>query len=60
MRYTTENAKAAAWWTLFGTMLSLASAVVGALVGSGPTFRLMTLPVGGAVGYERREYVSQR
>jgi hypothetical protein len=56
-----DNAMAAAWWTLLGTVLSLAAAIAGALVGSGPSFRLLTLPAGGvAVGYERREYVNQR
>ncbi len=56
-----DNAMAAAWWTLFGTMLSLVAAVAGALVGSGPSFRLLAVPIGGAaVGYERREYADQR
>lgn len=55
-----DTAKAAAWWTLLGTLMSLAAAVFGALVGSGPSFRLLTVPVGGAAGYERREYANQR
>jgi hypothetical protein len=29
------------WWTLAGTLLSLASAIAGALLGAGPTFALL-------------------
>jgi hypothetical protein len=33
----------ASWWTLFGIMLSMVSAIVGALVGAGPTVRSLVL-----------------
>jgi len=39
-----DQATAISWWTLFGTLLSIAAAVGGALVGSGPTFRLLRVP----------------
>jgi hypothetical protein len=38
-----RNATAAAWWTLTGIILSLAAAVVGGLVGAGPTLVLTSL-----------------
>jgi hypothetical protein len=38
-----EYATQATWWTLLGTLLSMAAAVVGALVGAGPTFRLLAV-----------------
>jgi hypothetical protein len=36
-----ERVATASWWTLFGVLLSMASAIGGALVGAGPTFRLL-------------------
>lgn len=41
------------WWTLAGTVLSLGSAIVGALVGAGPNFMLLREPAG--AGYIVRE-----
>jgi hypothetical protein len=35
----------ATWWTLATTLLSVAAAVAGALVGAGPTFRLLPIHV---------------
>ena len=32
----------ASWWALVGTILSMAAAIGGALVGAGPRFRLLT------------------
>jgi hypothetical protein len=40
-----EAATQATWWTLLGTLLSMAAAVGGALVGTGPTFRILALGV---------------
>ena len=40
-----EAATQASWWTLLGTLLSMAAAVSGALVGAGPTFRLRAIGV---------------
>jgi hypothetical protein len=37
-----ENAAAAAWITLAGTLLAMGSAIGGALFGSGPRFRFLT------------------
>ena len=37
-----EHGANAAWYTLVGTLLSMVAAVVGALFGAGPTFRLLT------------------
>jgi hypothetical protein len=55
---TRENVKTASWWTLFGVLLSMAAALVGALVGAGPTFRLMAVRgFGAATITERRETV---
>jgi hypothetical protein len=42
---TQEAATHATWWTLAGTVLSMIAAVAGALVGAGPTFRLLPLHV---------------
>jgi hypothetical protein len=55
---TRENVKTASWWTLFGVLLSMAAAMVGALVGAGPTFRLLAVRgYGAATITERRETV---
>lgn len=50
-----ENQQAAAeaatrvtWWAFAGTLLSMIAAAAGALVGAGPTFRLLAVPVGHA------------
>lgn len=40
-----DRATEATWWTLLGTVLSMAAAVAGALVGAGPTFRVLGVPV---------------
>ena len=40
-RAAAETSAHVAWWTLLGTLLSMAAAVGGALVGAGPTFRLV-------------------
>jgi hypothetical protein len=52
-----DTARNAAWYTVVGTMLSMAAAVVGALVGSGPTLRLMpaTMMRGSRVAFESRQ-----
>jgi hypothetical protein len=39
-----DTAEKVTWWTLIGTLLAIASAVGGALVGAGPTFRLVRVP----------------
>jgi hypothetical protein len=39
-----DYATAATWYTLLGTILSMAAAVIGALVGAGPSFRLLAVP----------------
>jgi hypothetical protein len=44
-RAVVEATTQATWWTLLGTLLSMAAAVSGALVGAGPTFRLRALGV---------------
>jgi hypothetical protein len=43
-----RSAKAAAWWTLTGIILSLAAAVIGGLVGAGPTLIITSLRLRGA------------
>jgi len=43
-----RNATAAAWWSLTGIVLSLAAAVVGGLVGAGPTLIITSLRMRGA------------
>lgn len=45
-----EGAAKASWWTLAGVLLSMAAAIGGALVGAGPTFRLLTVTATGQVG----------
>lgn len=40
-----ETATYATWWTFAGAIVSMAAAVCGAVVGSGPTFRLLPLHV---------------
>jgi len=42
---TQETATQAAWWTLGGLVLSIAAAVGGALLGAGPSFRLLPVHV---------------
>jgi hypothetical protein len=42
---TQEAATHTAWWTLGGLVLSIAAAVGGALLGAGPTFRLLPIHV---------------
>lgn len=37
-----EYATQATWWTLGGTLLSMAAAIIGAVVGAGPSFRVFT------------------
>lgn len=43
---TQEAATHAAWWTLGGLILSMAAAVGGAILGAGPSFRLLPVHVG--------------
>lgn len=38
-----ETATAATWWTFAGAILSMIAAMIGAVVGAGPTFRLLPL-----------------
>lgn len=40
-----DYATAATWYTLLGTILSMGAAIGGALVGAGPSFRLLGTPV---------------
>jgi hypothetical protein len=51
-----EGATRATWWTLLGTLLSMAAAVAGALVGAGPTLRLVAVgpPLRRTSSYEDR------
>jgi hypothetical protein len=51
-----EAATQATWWTLLGTVFSMAAAVAGAMVGTGPTFRLrgIEVPTTGAMYEDRR------
>jgi hypothetical protein len=42
-RRAAEEAGTITWWALVGTLLSMASAVVGAIAGSGPTLRLVAI-----------------
>ncbi|MEX2121758.1 MAG: hypothetical protein WD847_19395 [Pirellulales bacterium] len=51
-----ETATQATWWTLLGTLLSMAAAVAGAMVGAGPTFRLRGIeaPTTGGMYEDRR------
>jgi hypothetical protein len=49
-----ENATRAAWFSFLGTLLSMAAAGFGGLVGSGPTFRLFTVRSVSTPAYERR------
>jgi len=41
-----EYATQATWYTLLGTVLSMAAAVGGSLAGAGPSFRLLRSPIG--------------
>jgi len=45
------------WWALFGTLLSMGAAIAGALVGAGPTFRLVVQPVGHGRGVVQQQHV---
>jgi len=40
-----ETAARVTWWAVLGTVLSMAAAVIGALAGAGPTFRLIAVGV---------------
>lgn len=40
-----DTATQATWWTFAGTIVSMAAAIVGAIIGAGPTFRLLPLHV---------------
>lgn len=42
-----EYATQASWYTLLGTVLSMAAAIAGALIGAGPSFRLLATPMRG-------------
>jgi hypothetical protein len=39
-RAAVDYATKASWWTLGGTLLSMAAAIIGGILGAGPTFRL--------------------
>lgn len=55
-----RTATAATWWTLLGTVLSLAAAIGGALLGSGPAFQLVTVPRRARmIVMERHEYAGR-
>jgi len=41
-----DYATHATWWTLLGTLASMLGAIAGALVGAGPTFRLVRTSIG--------------
>jgi hypothetical protein len=41
-----ESAKHAAWWSLLGTVVSIAAAIGGGLLGCGPSFRLVPVRPG--------------
>ena len=46
-----ETATKAAWYAFAGTWISMLAAALGAIVGMGPTFRLV--PIGGHVGHRK-------
>jgi hypothetical protein len=57
----TDLAASAAWWAVLGTLLSMAAAVGGALVGAGPTLRLVEL--GGRPrhpAFDNQEHLARR
>lgn len=52
-----EVATQATWWAFVGTLLSMIAAAAGALVGAGPSFRLIAIgsrPIGGVMYEESR------
>jgi hypothetical protein len=51
---TQRTAMQATWWTFGGTLLSIIAAVGGALVGAGPTFRLLPMYTTPRGTYESR------
>lgn len=53
-REAADVATRVTWWTFAGALLSLLAAVAGGFVGSGPTFRLFSVPVARTGGYDRR------
>jgi hypothetical protein len=52
-----RTATAASWWALFGTILTMAAAIGGALLGSGPTFRLIGVTNASRIVLSEREPV---
>lgn len=56
---TAENATKAAWYSFFGTLISMIAAALGGLVGAGPTLRLFTIRTErtGVVFDRRDQYV---
>jgi hypothetical protein len=55
-----NTAKAATWWGLVGLIVSIASAVGGAVAGSGPTFRFFVLQGRTRVMINRGEQLAHR
>ncbi len=52
-----DHAAHVTWWALFGTLLSMGAAIAGALVGAGPTFRLVVRPAGHLRGVVQQQHV---
>jgi hypothetical protein len=50
-----DAAKRVGWYAFAGTWLSMLAAAAGALVGAGPTFRLIAVPVARSADYGRRD-----
>lgn len=40
-----DTAARVTWWTLLGTLISMAAAILGAIIGSGPSMRLLGVAV---------------
>ncbi len=54
---TRRQASSATWWTFLGTLLSMFSAIGGAVVGAGPTLRLFSKPRPQVVVHDERRRV---
>jgi hypothetical protein len=55
-----EEATAATWWTFAGMLLSLASAIFGAILGAGPTFTLVPAGATGSYTVRQRRYAATK